>query len=210
MQGGVAYGAEVVTVEGLYRSAQRNGILVPCGDRRGPGYEVVTSPALDAAYAKTIRQGYEGQPVVATLTGRLEAMPAAPGGAGEPPAMQRFYVESVDTLAAKNPRNTCVPYDFWALGNEPFWNVQISSNEGLAQWSMLGENTVGYEYAAPLVEQGGQVTRYVFPGQQRMKVTLTKGECIDNMAGNRFPYSVVVERAGKSYRGCAHDATSAR
>ncbi len=200
---GVAYGAEVVTLRGLYRPTREGSVFDPCGTPGAAAYEVVRTPALDEAYRMTTRQGFDGQSVVATLTGRLEVVAKVDGGSGQPRAPRRFYLEAIDTLEAKNPRNTCIPYTFWAFGSEPFWNLEISRNESIAEWSALGENAQRYEYAEPLVERGGKVTRYVFPGEQRLKVTVVEEPCTGDMSGNRYPFAVTVERAGKSYTGCA-------
>ncbi len=209
----VFFSAEVIQIEGLYRTVLDVALFHACGTPADSSllYEVLRTPALDAAYQRTIVQGFEGQSVVAKLTGRVEIVPAVEiSGNGESPPTPRFKVESIDTMMAKNPRNVCVPYTFWGLGNEPFWGLLISRDEAVAEWSMLGENTVRYEYADPTSEMGGKVQRYVFPGEQRMKVTVTQELCIDDMSGNRLPYTIAVERAGKTYKGCAHDYTSAQ
>src|SRR5215831_16817742 len=42
-----------------------------------------------------------------------------------------FNVYAIQRIERKNFQNACIPYDFWALGNEPNWNVQISQAENL-------------------------------------------------------------------------------
>src|SRR5690606_27403707 len=41
-------------------------------------------------------------------------------------------------VAAKNFRTDCFPYDFWCLGNEPFWSVEISGGENIIRLHDLG------------------------------------------------------------------------
>ncbi|MGB3074055.1 MAG: hypothetical protein WBB36_01970, partial [Chitinophagales bacterium] len=36
-----------------------------------------------------------------------------------------IVVSDILTFEQKNYRNTCIPYDFWALGNEPNWSLQV-------------------------------------------------------------------------------------
>ena len=38
-------------------------------------------------------------------------------------------VDSILSAEGKNYNNSCIPYDFWCMGNEPFWQLQISEKE---------------------------------------------------------------------------------
>lgn len=185
-------------ISGLYREEGGRGLFTPCAEP-GEVYELSTpDSALASRYAEAILQGYPGQSVVIDLRGEL-----LPGQLPTNRRTGQIVFSSLERIRAKNPRNTCIAYDFWGLGNEPFWSLQVSAAEAVAEFSLLGANTVRFAYAPPSIEQDGKITRYFFPGEQRLKATFTEAPCEDTMAGNPYAYSVVVEYNGKTYRGCA-------
>ena len=185
-------------LSGLYREVDGRRLFVPCGEPAAV-YELSQSNAdLSEEYSDALMQGYPGQAVVIEVEGKLQ-----PDTRPQPERAGELRVRSLRRMRAKNPRNTCVAYDFWALGNEPFWSLQISAAEGLAEFAQLGARTVRFDYAAPTVEADGTTTRYYFAGEQRLKVTITEEDCTDSMAGNPYTHTATVEYAGKTYRGCA-------
>ena len=182
--------AEPESFRGLFTYLDGRGELRPCGKTDVTPLSVTPTPALLDAYATETAQGYPGQAIVVAFRGTRD------------PKTGRVIVRDVEEASAKTPSTTCLPYDVWGLGTEPFWSLQVSAAEGLAEWSVLGEPTRAYAYAAPTVEDGGRVRRYYFRGAQRMKVTVTEEPCRDASAGNRYDYAVTVERAGVTYSGC--------
>lgn len=185
--------AEPEEFRGLFAHLGGASTLLPCDPTAaGPvaAVPVDPTPALLEAYARATRQGYPGQRVEVAFRGTRDAETG------------RIVVREHRTAAAKTPRGTCLPSELWALGNEPFWSLQISHAEGLAEWSAIGAPTVRYDYAAPSVQSEGKVRRYYFHGDQRLKATVTKATCEDATSGNRYPYRVRVERAGGVYEGC--------
>lgn len=121
-------------------------------------------------YRSATQQGYPGQRVVADLRGRLEALD--PGATPTPAGLNLNGVlvsEELSKVHTKNPHNTCFPCNYWALGNEPSWSLQISEAEGLAEFSRLGAQTVRFDYSAPSIESEGSVLRYYFPASSDSK-----------------------------------------
>ena len=179
---------------GLFAHAEGASTLLPCGAGADGGtveaVPITATPALLAAYARATRQGYPGQRIEVAFRGTRD------------PETGRVVVRDHSAAVAKTRHSACLPAELWALGNEPYWSLQVSRAEGVAEWSAIGEQTVPYAYAAPTVEEGGALRRYYFRGQQRLKVTVTEEACEDTMAGNRYPYRVRVERAGRVYEGC--------
>ena len=100
--------------------------------------------------------------------------------------------------------------DFMAIGNEPFWNVDINidaktisfgrlSENGLIEFTDLTENKI--------MDAAGTSFNAMTP-KAEIKVEIMKSECTDNMSGDVYPYTVKVSlRMGKSnkwdeYTGC--------
>jgi len=193
------------TYVGLYR--QRDGKLefTPCEAPEKSYWVLGETEALEELYASAIRQGYEGQNVVASMRGVLKKPKPSRGAAMASPYDAQLVVSEVVKVRPKNFRNTCVPFDFWGLGNEPFWSLQISEAEGIIEFSKLGAATEVAEYVKPSIENEGLTSRYfmTFPSGQRMKVKVTKEDCKDSMAGNPYDYSIEVSYNGEVLKGCA-------
>jgi len=186
---------------GLYRQQGPRLEFIPCDAPEKSYWVIGNTEKLSDLYEAAIRQGYEGQNVVASVRGLLKK----PKIGSNSPYDAQLEVEEVVKVRPKNFRNTCVPFDFWGLGNEPFWSLQISEAEGVFEFSKLGEETIMAEYVKPTIENEGLRTRYYvnFPNGQRMKIAINQEDCKDSMAGNPYEYSIEVSYKGEVLQGCA-------
>lgn len=196
--------AEQVYV-GLYRQKGPKLEFIPCDAPQKKYWVLGETDKLTDLYESAIRQGYEGQNVVASVRGVLKKPKPSKGAAMASPYDAQLFVNEVVKVRPKNFRNTCVPFNFWGLGNEPFWSLQISEAEGVVEFSKLGAPTEVAPYVKPSIENEGLTSRYfvTFPNGQRMKITVTKEDCKDSMAGNPYAYSIEVSYNGEVLRGCA-------
>ena len=104
----------------------------------------------------------------------------------------------------------CGPYfegpDLRAFGNEPFWNVTISSTEGIV-YGRLGEENIAFPYEAASESSNG--TQYVFgplksdAGEHEIEIRFQTGECQDTMADIVHPMRATVILDGEVLSGCA-------
>ncbi|MFK8055435.1 MAG: COG3650 family protein [Saprospiraceae bacterium] len=197
-------GVEQVFV-GLYRQEDGRLEFIPCDEPTKKYWVLGETERLTDLYESAIRQGYEGQNVVASVRGTLKKAKPSKGAAMASPYDAQLFVKDVVKVRAKNFRNTCVPFDFWGLGNEPFWSLQISEAEGIIEFSKIGAPTEVAKYVKPSIESDGLRSRYfmTFPSGQRMKVAVTKEKCEDSMAGNPYEYSIEVSYNGEVLQGCA-------
>jgi len=192
---------------GLYRQKGPKLEFVPCNAPEKSYWVLGETEKLNDLYESAIRQGYAGQNVVASVRGNLKRAKPSNGAATSSPYDAQLFVKEVVKVRAKNFRNTCVPFDFWGMGNEPFWSLQISEAEGIIEFSKLGATTEVAEYVKPSIENEGLRSRYfvTFPSGQRMKIAVTKEKCEDSMAGNPYAYSIEVSYNGEVLKGCAVD-----
>lgn len=100
--------------------------------------------------------------------------------------------------------------DFMAIGNEPFWNVDINIDAKTISFGRLSENgTIEFTdmNENKIMDAAGTSFTAMTP-KAEIKVEIIKNECTDNMSGEIFPYTVKVSlRMGKSnkwdeYSGC--------
>ena len=98
--------------------------------------------------------------------------------------------------------------DFYAVGNEPFWSLEMDLDN-----SIYFNTMNGIDFRTPSTEpekaQDADVTRYravVESGE--IIVQLKHEECEDSMADNRFPYQVQIDYKTtadseyKTFKGC--------
>ena len=192
---------------GLYRERDGKLEFVPCEAAEKSYWVLGNTERLTSLYESATRQGYPGQYVVASVKGMLRKPSPSRGAAMASPYTAQLEVSEVVEVRPKNFRNTCIPYEFWALGNEPFWSLQISAAENVVEFSQLGSKTISAKYVKPTTDAADGPIRYYIPfdNGQRMKVTVMTQSCEDSMAGNKYPYTVELEYNGQTYSGCATD-----
>jgi heat shock protein HslJ/uncharacterized membrane protein len=98
--------------------------------------------------------------------------------------------------------------DFFARGNEPFWNLEIDFEKEM-KFSTMDD----FKLITPAIKgvktQDADVTLYQAATEAgELKVTVTKSACSDNMSGEKFNYKVIVEvkqssdKDFKTFEGC--------
>ncbi len=115
-------------------------------------------------------------------------------------------VTEVLSASSKNPNNTCIPYDFWAFGNEPNWSMQISQKEGIIELYNSADNKVYSFFWNEPKERNDTIVYSSFNTVRKytIDVSLFKTPCKDSMSGEEFDYSVNVAITDmKGFKGCA-------
>ncbi len=145
---------------------------------------------------------YPNEPVIATLTGQKLLSDTL-----KPPYTALLKVSSVDKVVQKNHKNSCIPYEYWALGNEPYWSLEISAREGLMVFKTLATvEAHQFPYAFPKKSDGKTVyeTQKIIAGQtQKLKAVIKEQACSDSMSDTEYSYSIEVKWQGRTYKGCA-------
>lgn len=97
--------------------------------------------------------------------------------------------------------------DLRAFGNEPFWNVTISSAEGIV-YGRLGEGDLAFPYV-PRTGAGDVSDAWTWgpvadaSGEHRITIRVWVDGCADTMADIVHPMRSVVEVDGEELSGCA-------
>jgi len=83
--------------------------------------------------------------------------------------------------------------DFYAIGNEPSWSLDIDFDKFIHLKSMNGIDFIA-PAVAPVMAQDHNVKRYLSVTESgEIIVQIIQGECIDNMSGQKFSYQVTVD-----------------
>ena len=95
-----------------------------------------------------------------------------------------------------------------ALGNEPFWNVRVTSREILYRDP---EHQDGYHFptVAPVEEGDARVYRTRRdipagdPGPRTLELRIRRGTCSDGMSDRQYPMSAALKIGDVAHTGCA-------
>ena len=106
--------------------------------------------------------------------------------------------------------------DFYAHGNEPFWDLDLSINQFI-RFNQLEGITVNLGSVKGEKAMDANVTRYMANTDIGLfTFTMSEQECFDDMSGDTFTYKVIVEinnsgdRDYKKYEGCGRYVTDYR
>ncbi len=116
-----------------------------------------------------------------------------------------LVVNRVNKMEQKSFRTECLDYEFIALGNEPFWSVDILPDEQqivLKDMSMDRVFVFAYEEA---IVNGNTWTYKTDNLDTKDKLTLTilKEKCSDGMSDRTYNYSATVVINDRTLKGCA-------
>lgn len=96
--------------------------------------------------------------------------------------------------------------DFWALGNEPFWNLTIDS-KNIALKTM--EDTLNAPSVMPNLDENTKRQQYLVETESlNMTISIEPDLCSDTMSDRSYPYSVTVvytsssSESSRTLKGC--------
>jgi len=165
-------------------------------DNLGETYSVTDNTGgLDSAYAYVTRNNFSSS-IVIKVEGKLKR-----GEKGE--ISGQLIVDSIISAEGKNYKNACVPYDFWCMGNEPFWQIQISEKENCIDfYNPMEQQRIHFAYNAPQVKN--TITYYTSQVEKdNIEIQIKKEPCSDGMSEKKYNYSVKVKLNENNYSGCA-------
>ncbi|MGJ3257435.1 MAG: YbaY family lipoprotein [Alcanivorax sp.] len=93
---------------------------------------------------------------------------------------------------------------FWAVGNEPGWNLAIYPEEKLVFVGDYGETTVTTADTGAQTE-GTETIYMANTDTDQLKVEISETPCEDTMSGEAFDYQVKVTSNETLYSGCGRD-----
>lgn len=91
--------------------------------------------------------------------------------------------------------------DFYAVGNEPFWNLQMNKQRAILFKVADLPKPLVFNVRPPRVNKDS--TYYlVDSASARLEITVFNEFCSDGMSDNRFEYRVHVRYKGQTFKGC--------
>jgi len=103
------------------------------------------------------------------------------------------------------PRTTTAPVTYHAVGNEPFWSVNIDT-KGLRFFSP--EDSAGINFPAVAPVASGDTLRWTSRNEYgRIAVVIWPSSCSDGMSDRVWSYASAVKLNDTEYLGCAESST---
>jgi heat shock protein HslJ/uncharacterized membrane protein len=82
---------------------------------------------------------------------------------------------------------------FYAVGNEPFWSLDINTNLFI-RFNVMDSISMNLPAVKPILSDNGQTLLYYTKlQQQQLIIEMDPVECIDNMSGKVFSHTVSIE-----------------
>ena len=193
------------TFEGIYVLNLTENIFTDCRNPDSTYWVTDDTKNLKPLYEKIYSMRNIYGAVYAKLKGEIVETKDKIGKNISEKYPKTLVVKEVLDIDKKNFRNTCLKYDFWALGNEPNWSLQISKSENLIEFIDYSQDQSYYFfYEEPRIEPGkiiyithNNIQQYI------IDIIIKEEKCSDTMSDIVYDYSVeVVLSGGKSYKGC--------
>lgn len=192
---GRAHLTEPKHYEGLFRMHQSN--FLDCGS--GKLFVLSDLPAeADTMYSNILPDAYSDQSVYMEMEAAADLNDA-----------NLLHYSSGIKMERKNYKNVCTEFDYWCMGTEPFWQVEISKTESLIDFhDPMAQKTTHLMYAEPEIKNG-TTTYSSTDGESTIKIVIKKEKC-NGAIDKPYDYSVQVELNGKKYNGCAIKSPEAK
>ena len=188
--------------EGIYITNLNTNSFIDCANPDSVYWVTDDSKKLEAQYKKMFSTPSVYNSVLIKVKGELEETKEEPRKEKYPTTLR---VKDVIYVEKKNYSNTCVPYDFWALGNGNSWSLEISKQENLIEFIVPGEDKSYYFfYAEPVEENGFTIYRnYNYIQRYTIEIRIKRETCSDKTSDKVYDYSVEVKLSdNKKYKGC--------
>jgi uncharacterized membrane protein len=189
--------------QGLFVFQSNMNTYRDCGLPEATYLAVDQTGDLEKNYRRLLPHHYPGQAIYAEVKGYktdnygLLTLPSNFAGF--------FVITEILDLEEKNYRNTCIPYEYWALGTEPFWAAQISSKENLIEFKEADKDGTRMFVFANAIEEDS-ATVYAAINQStgdNIRIKVKKEACSDGMSDRQYSHSVELTMNGKNFSGCA-------
>jgi len=189
------------TFKGLFKNDKGTNTFRDCNDT-GKTYLVRnSSDSISQAYKKATEfLTYSGETVYAEVKGYLTGKSTSQSAVGYD---NELIINSVHELEQKNYKTFCYDFEFIALGNEPFWSVDIIPTERKIVLKEVGKEKV---YVFPYQPANVDKDVYRFETQTKkdaLVIIIRKEKCSDGMSDRSYNFSAEIAINGETLKGCA-------
>lgn len=88
----------------------------------------------------------------------------------------------------------------FASGNEPFWVIDLNSNDSTRIYILADNYTIKFKTPEPVLDSVTKTIKYTF--DSGTVLTLNKAKCVDNMSGEVSEFDATLKVLNKTFNGC--------
>ncbi len=192
----IKVGAHLVKKTKEYKGVYHPGQFKNCENSELFTFNDSTQKMLDSIYYKLLPSSYPNQTVFMNFEGCVDSFPTNTG-------FQTSITELI-SMDLKNSSNSCITYDYWCMGNEPFWQVQISEKENLIDfYDPMIPKFYHFNFQKGKIEGNKTVYNSEDKTSNSIQISITNEKCSDGMSERQYNYSSEIILNGKTYKGCA-------
>lgn len=152
---------------------------------------------LDSLYSNILPNPYPSQTLFMHFKGVADSFPTNTGF--------RTSVTELISMELKNAFSAGIAYEYWCMGNEPFWQIQISEKENLIDFydPMIPKF---YHFIFSKAEIKGNQKVYTAEDKgsnNKIKITIVNEMCSDGMSERIYKNRSEAVLNGTAYKGCA-------
>ncbi|POY35024.1 hypothetical protein C3K47_17355 [Solitalea longa] len=201
---GQKLGDDTVYVKGLYVHSEKLDSLRDCVDTSMVFFVKDETGTLAQRYDSLPAIKHTEEAVLVELKGIISKTTNDSIAKTLPKTLKVYEVRRMEH---KNYQNVCIPYDFWALGSEPSWNLEISKSENLISFSDFNtQKAYRFNFKEPIINKDTTSWTYETRNKEEranIRITIRQQECSDTMTDTKYKFSAEILINGKSYKGCA-------
>lgn len=181
---------------GIFKGLYANHLFKICSDSSSASISIMDkSNSLDSIYSHLVPFP-STMPIIIEVEGNISYD-------NENTVKDSLIINKVLQSETKNFKNTCIPYDFWCIGNEPFWQIQISEKENMIDlYQPMEQKYSLFNFVKPVTKDGNWIYKTT-NANDKLEIIIRQEKCSDGMSERKYNYSVKITLNDKQYRGCA-------
>lgn len=115
-----------------------------------------------------------------------------------------LVITEIIKIDQKNFRTDCYNYEFIAMGNEPFWSLEIiPAEKRIVLKDVAEEKAIEFFYSPANFRGDTYQYSTTNPKNEKLEVLIRKEKCSDGMSDRKYNYSAEIRLNGKILKGCA-------
>ncbi|MCW3085322.1 MAG: hypothetical protein JWP12_2688 [Bacteroidetes bacterium] len=182
--------------KGLYMNDGKNKLFISCDHPEIKHLIENKSNQADTILKSILPHAYAGEAIYIEMKAEINPSP-------DPQFQDLLVIKEFGKAEQKNRKNTCVPYDYWCTGTEPFWQLQISEKENLIDfYDPNVQTTLHFSYSQPQIINGTTI----FSAKNAtgtISVKIKNEKCSDGMSDIEYSCKAEVVINKNEYKGCA-------
>jgi uncharacterized membrane protein len=185
-------------LEGIYTNDGTIKSFISCDNPELKHLIENNSNQIDTLYKSILPHAYKGEGIYLQIKAEVNS-------SQDKNFADLLIVKEFKKAEQKSYKNTCIPYDFWCMGNEPFWQLQISEKENLIDfYDPMEQKTIHFNYSKAVMTNSITINSASDKTlKNKISISIKNEKCSDGMSDKQYNYKVEITLNDKKLNGCA-------